>query len=58
MIRFSNIGRLTKSLYKIANYRFSERPKYKIVDDPKDVSKLVFDEKGKCLLFEHRNGES
>lgn len=30
---------------------------FKIISDPKDVSKLVFDDDGKCKIFEHKNGE-
>lgn len=30
---------------------------YKIISDPKDVSKLIFDDEGKCKIFEHKNGE-
>ena len=44
------------SLVKQNNYGFS-RKNFKIISDPKDVSKLVFDDNGKCKIFEHKNGE-
>lgn len=37
------------------NYLFSKQ--YKIISDPKEVSKLIFDNQGKCKIFEHKNGE-
>ena len=44
------------SLVKQNNYGFS-RKNFKIISDPKDVSKLVFDDNGKCKIFEHKNCE-
>ena len=41
-------------LNKNINYNFSRN--YKIITDPKDVSKLIFDDQGKCKIFEHKNG--
>lgn len=38
-------------------YSFSQNPKFKIVDDPKEANKLVFGANGKCRIFEHKNGE-
>ena len=45
------------SLIKQNNYAFSRMKNFKIISDPKDVSKLVFDDNGKCKIFEHKNGE-
>ncbi len=45
------------SLVKQNNYAFSSRKNFRIISDPKDVSKLVFDDNGKCKIFEHKNGE-
>lgn len=41
-------------LNKNINFNFSRN--YKIITDPKDVSKLIFDDQGKCKIFEHKNG--
>jgi hypothetical protein len=42
----------------IPSYRFSQpQSKFRIVEDPKDANKLVFDHNGKCRIFEHKNGE-
>ena len=32
-------------------YNFSRLKNFKIISDPKDVSKLIFDEEGKCKIF-------
>lgn len=37
-------------------YSFAQ-PKFKVIEDPKEANKLVFDESGKCRIFEHKNGE-
>lgn len=42
---------------KLLAFEFSKVKNFKIITDPKDVSKLVFDDKGKCKIFEHKNGE-
>lgn len=56
--RYSKLGINSNlfSLVKQNNYGFS-RKNFKIISDPKDVSKLVFDDNGKCKIFEHKNGE-
>jgi hypothetical protein len=41
-------------LNKNINFNFSRN--YKIITDPKDISKLIFDDQGKCKIFEHKNG--
>ena len=38
-------------------FGFSQQPKFKVVDDPKEAHKLVFDHNGKCRIYEHKNGE-
>lgn len=45
------------SLVKQNSYGFSRMKNFKIISDPKDVSKLVFDDNGKCKIFQHKNGE-
>lgn len=45
------------SVVKQNSYGFSKMKNFKIISDPKDVSKLVFDDDGKCKIFEHKNGE-
>jgi hypothetical protein len=45
------------SLFKSypSNYSFSRLKNFKIISDPKDVSKLIFDDQGRCKIFEHKN---
>lgn len=45
-----------KSLIINQNLNMFSR-QYKIISDPKEVSKLIFDDNGKCKIFEHKNGE-
>lgn len=40
----------------VANVGYNFSKQYKVITDPKDVSKLIFDEQGKCKIFEHKNG--
>lgn len=30
---------------------FATNPKFKVVEDPKEANKLVFEENGKCRIF-------
>ena len=41
---------------KILCYSFGSNPKFKVVEDPKEANKLVFEDNGKCRIFEHKNG--
>lgn len=38
------------------NYVYSVKKSFKIISDPKDISKLIFDDEGKCKIFEHKGG--
>ena len=30
--------------------------KYKVIDDPSEISKLIFNEKGLCKIYEYKSG--
>jgi hypothetical protein len=56
---YSKLG-INSNLASFVNqnsFSFSKMKNFKIISDPKDVSKLVFDDTGKCKIFEHKNGE-
>lgn len=56
---FSKLVNNNKQFSLIQNnkFEFSKLRGFKIISDPKDVSKLIFDDEGKCKIFEHKNGE-
>ena len=37
--------------FQCGMHNFSKIKQFKIITDPKDVSKLVFDDQGKCKIF-------
>ena len=53
-----SIRRSLHPLLKNLRYGINLRDKFLVIDDPKDYTKLVFDENGKCKIFEHQGGQA
>ena len=54
--QFGNRLIISQSLFSVKRPKFD--PQFRVVSDPRDAPKLVFNENGKCLIFEHKNGDS
>ena len=58
MLRLPQLSRLPTGLLKRIGMSFAKERKFKVVDNPSEASRLIFDEQGLCKIYEFKSGEN